>query len=236
MILIDSIVELASRLVATPSCAGIDPPQPVLALVRSLARRERSRAAPARRSDGQAGGGAGRDRRCRSRPRALPRRLHRYRAGRRSRPVERAALPRRGARWPAASAAAPPIPRRASPSSPHVARHFAQNGLPRGALHVLFDADEHTGRFGGVRAYLDAVGRPPDAASLGYPAMPASLPAAAASCAPGCASPAWPRIRAMRAPRRQCAHQGCRLRAQAGRTGLSRRAPMPPSRSDQPRR
>ena len=34
---------------------------------------------------------------------------------------------------------------------------------------MLFDADEHTGRFGGVRAYLDAVARPPDAASLGYP-------------------------------------------------------------------
>ena len=51
----------------------------------------------------------------------------------------------------------------------HVARHFARSGLPRGALHVLFDADEHTGRFGGVRAYLDAVARPPDAASLGYP-------------------------------------------------------------------
>jgi succinyl-diaminopimelate desuccinylase len=51
----------------------------------------------------------------------------------------------------------------------HVARHFAGSGLPRGALHVLFDADEHTGRFGGVRAYLDAIARPPDAASLGYP-------------------------------------------------------------------
>ncbi|HZX85683.1 MAG TPA: hypothetical protein VFF19_19075, partial [Reyranella sp.] len=31
----DSIVELASRLVTTPSCAGIDPPQPVLSLVQS---------------------------------------------------------------------------------------------------------------------------------------------------------------------------------------------------------
>lgn len=51
----------------------------------------------------------------------------------------------------------------------HVARHLAQAGIPRGAIHVLFDADEHTGRFGGVRAYLDAMPRPPDAASLGYP-------------------------------------------------------------------
>ena len=36
-------------------------------------------------------------------------------------------------------------------------------------MHVLFDADEHTGRFGGVRAYLDSIARPPDAVSLGYP-------------------------------------------------------------------
>jgi succinyl-diaminopimelate desuccinylase len=51
----------------------------------------------------------------------------------------------------------------------HVAADVARRGLARGALHVLFDADEHTGRFGGVRAYLDAVPRPPDAVSLGYP-------------------------------------------------------------------
>jgi len=30
---LSSIVELASRLVATPSCAGIDPPQAVLGLI-----------------------------------------------------------------------------------------------------------------------------------------------------------------------------------------------------------
>ncbi len=51
----------------------------------------------------------------------------------------------------------------------HVARHLAETGIPRGAVHVLFDADEHTGRFGGVRAYLEAIARPPDAVSLGYP-------------------------------------------------------------------
>src|SRR5687768_12375878 len=32
---IDSIVRMASRLVTTPSCAGVDSPQPVLSLVRS---------------------------------------------------------------------------------------------------------------------------------------------------------------------------------------------------------
>jgi succinyl-diaminopimelate desuccinylase len=51
----------------------------------------------------------------------------------------------------------------------HVSRDLAVSGLPRGTLHVLFDADEHTGRFGGVRAYLEAIQRPPDAVSLGYP-------------------------------------------------------------------
>jgi len=51
----------------------------------------------------------------------------------------------------------------------HVARHLAETGIPRGTVHVLFDADEHTGRFGGVRAYLEAIARPPDAVSLGYP-------------------------------------------------------------------
>jgi succinyl-diaminopimelate desuccinylase len=51
----------------------------------------------------------------------------------------------------------------------HVAGAFAASGLLRGKLHILFDADEHTGRFGGVRAYLEAIPRLPDAVSLGYP-------------------------------------------------------------------
>ena len=51
----------------------------------------------------------------------------------------------------------------------HAARHLAGTPIPRGSVHLLFDADEHTGRFGGVRAYLDAIARPPDAVSLGYP-------------------------------------------------------------------
>ena len=51
----------------------------------------------------------------------------------------------------------------------HVARQLAGTGIPRGSVHVLFDADEHTGRFGGVRAYLESIPRLPDAVSLGYP-------------------------------------------------------------------
>ncbi len=37
-----------------------------------------------------------------------------------------------------------------------------------GTLLVLFDADEHTGRFGGVRAFVDRVGRV-DGVYIGYP-------------------------------------------------------------------
>jgi succinyl-diaminopimelate desuccinylase len=51
----------------------------------------------------------------------------------------------------------------------HVAHSFAVSGLPRGSLHVLFDADEHTGRFGGAKAYLETLPRLPDGVSLGYP-------------------------------------------------------------------
>ncbi|MEI9901887.1 MAG: M20/M25/M40 family metallo-hydrolase [Hyphomicrobium sp.] len=52
----------------------------------------------------------------------------------------------------------------------HVARDLVKSGaIGRGGIDLLFDADEHTGRFGGVRAYLDAVDRPPDGALLGYP-------------------------------------------------------------------
>jgi succinyl-diaminopimelate desuccinylase len=39
-----------------------------------------------------------------------------------------------------------------------------------GTLGLLFDADEHTGRFGGVRAYTDA-GRRPDGVMIGYPGL-----------------------------------------------------------------
>jgi succinyl-diaminopimelate desuccinylase len=51
----------------------------------------------------------------------------------------------------------------------HVARHFHEQPPACGKVQVLFDADEHTGRFGGVRAYLDATERLPDGVSLGYP-------------------------------------------------------------------
>lgn len=40
----------------------------------------------------------------------------------------------------------------------------------RGRLEILFDADEHTGTFGGIKAYLAGGGRPAGA-MLGYPGM-----------------------------------------------------------------
>lgn len=38
-----------------------------------------------------------------------------------------------------------------------------------GTLHCLFDADEHTGAFGGVKTFLSALGQRPTAAAVGYP-------------------------------------------------------------------
>ena len=155
MIPIDSIVELASRLVATPSCAGIDPPQPVLSLVQSWLANN------------------GLEPRLLGDPSGKPVAVLVEIPGAAPGPIlcldaciDTAPAGDPG-QW-----SAPPfsgtvrdgrlLGRGAADSKAgvailaHVARHFAQSGLPRGALHVLFDADEHTGR-------------PPDAASLGYP-------------------------------------------------------------------
>lgn len=165
---VQSIVELASRLVATPSCGGIDSPQPVLGLVHAWF--------------GEHG---------------LKPRLLKDAAGHDvavlvelvgSAPGPLLCLDACIDTAPAgdpAQWAEPPfcgtvrerrlLGRGAADSKSgvailaHVARHFAQEGLPCGALHMLFDADEHTGRFGGVRAYLDSIPRRPDGVSLGYP-------------------------------------------------------------------
>lgn len=164
----DSIVELASRLVATPSCAGIDAPQPVLSLIRAwlaengLAPRllDDHSGKPVAVLVEMAGATPGPvlclDACIDTAPAGDP---TQWSAPPFSGAVRGGRLLGRGAADSKAGVAI----------LAHVARHFSRTGLPRGTLHVLFDADEHTGRFGGVRAYLDAVGRPPDAASLGYP-------------------------------------------------------------------
>jgi succinyl-diaminopimelate desuccinylase len=53
----------------------------------------------------------------------------------------------------------------------HVVRDLVRSGaVRRGGIDLLLDADEHTGRFGGARAYLAATtARKPDKAVLGYP-------------------------------------------------------------------
>lgn len=50
----------------------------------------------------------------------------------------------------------------------HLARLLQKQPPACGRVDILFDADEHTGRFGGVRAYL-ASSPPPDVVVLGYP-------------------------------------------------------------------
>jgi succinyl-diaminopimelate desuccinylase len=165
---VDSIVALAQRLVATPSCAGSDAPDAVLQVARAWL--EENALRPRLLRDGQ------------NRPVAVLVEIE----GKAPGPLLcldaciDSAPAGDPAQWTEPPFAAVVRGRRllgrgAADSKAgvailaHVARHFAENGLPRGAIHLLFDADEHTGRFGGVRAYLAAMPRPPDAASLGYP-------------------------------------------------------------------
>ena len=52
----------------------------------------------------------------------------------------------------------------------HVARAVHAGGLlDRGTLHLLFDGDEHTGRFGGVKAFVEGRGIRPSFVAVGYP-------------------------------------------------------------------
>lgn len=52
----------------------------------------------------------------------------------------------------------------------HLALAFHQEkSLPRGELFVVFDADEHTGDFHGIKTFLETAPRKPDAVLIGYP-------------------------------------------------------------------
>ncbi|MDP1907014.1 MAG: M20/M25/M40 family metallo-hydrolase, partial [Hyphomicrobium sp.] len=165
---VDSIVRLTSRLVATPSCAGIDAPDAVLEVARAWLAENGLR--PRLLRDGE------------NRPVAVLVEIE----GREPGPVLclDACIDTAPAgdleQWTEPPFAGVVRERRllgrgAADSKTgvailaHVARQLAETGLPRGAIHLLFDADEHTGRFGGVRAYLAAMPRLPDGASLGYP-------------------------------------------------------------------
>jgi succinyl-diaminopimelate desuccinylase len=165
---IDSIVGLASRLVATPSCGGIDSPQAVLDLMHGWLDRNGLRPRRLKDADGkdvallvELAGAAPGPLLC------LDACIDTAPAGDRDQwtepPFSGAVQGRRLlGRGAADSKSGVAI-------LGHVARQLAETGFPRGALHMLFDADEHTGRFGGVRAYLAAIPRPPDGVSLGYP-------------------------------------------------------------------
>ncbi len=160
---IDSIVELAACLVATPSCGGIDSPQAVLDVAQAWL--EGNGLRPRRLDDVallvEIEGAAPGPLLCLD---ACIDTAPAGDAGQWSEPPFSAAL--RGRRLLGRGAA---DSKSGVAILAHVARHLAATGLPRGKLHVLFDADEHTGRFGGVRAYLSSIARPPDAVSLGYP-------------------------------------------------------------------
>ena len=165
---VDSIVRLASRLVATPSCGGLDSPRPVLAVARSwladngleprlLSDRSGHPVAVLVEIAGAVPGPVLCLDACIDTAPAGD--VAQWTDPPFSGAVRGGRLLGRGAADSKAGVAV----------VAHVALHFARNKPPAGTLHVLFDADEHTGRFGGVRAYLESVARPPDAASLGYP-------------------------------------------------------------------
>jgi succinyl-diaminopimelate desuccinylase len=165
---IDSIVQLASRLVATPSCGGIDSPQAVLGLMHAWLEENRLRPRLLRDGEGkdvavlvEIAGAAPGPVLC------LDACIDTAPAG----DIEQWTEPPfcgavRGRRLLGRGAA---DSKSGVAILAHVARQLAGTPIPRGAVHVLFDADEHTGRFGGVRAYLEAIPRLPDAVSLGYP-------------------------------------------------------------------
>lgn len=50
----------------------------------------------------------------------------------------------------------------------HLAARLVHHDL-RGKLTVLFDLDEHTGGFGGIKAWLASQGQKPDGVMIGYP-------------------------------------------------------------------
>ena len=165
---IDSIVQLASRLVATPSCGGIDSPQAALGLVHAWLTDNRLAPRLLRDAEGkdvavlvEIAGRAPGPVLC------LDACIDTAPAGdldQWTEPPFCGAV--RGRRLLGRGAA---DSKSGVAILAHVARHLAEASIPRGAVHVLFDADEHAGGFGGVRAYLDAIARPPDAVSLGYP-------------------------------------------------------------------
>jgi succinyl-diaminopimelate desuccinylase len=165
----DSIVALASRLVAIPSRAGLDPVEPILDC--AAAWLEQHDLAPQRLHDEQ------------GRPVALLLRLDGAQPGpaiclnacldtapfgdeARWRVHPAAGLVENGKLWGRGAADS----KTGVAILAHVARFLATTpALRRGTAYVLFDADEHTGAFGGVRSFLRQATPRPDGVALGYP-------------------------------------------------------------------
>lgn len=166
---IDDILALTRDLVRTPSQGGLDPVAPVLDVVADWLRRAGVEAELLRDDAGA--------------PVAVAARI----AGRQAGPLVCLDAPMDTAPVGAAEAwTVPPFAgelragrlygRGAADAKAgaaifcHVARAIAAAGGPAaGTVDLLFDGDEHTGRFGGIRAYIEGAGRRPDIVAIGYP-------------------------------------------------------------------
>jgi succinyl-diaminopimelate desuccinylase len=51
----------------------------------------------------------------------------------------------------------------------HLVVDLARSGIPKGNIYLLFDADEHTGGFAGVKQFLTEIAPRPDTVLVGYP-------------------------------------------------------------------
>jgi succinyl-diaminopimelate desuccinylase len=165
----DGVVALAAELVQLPSRGGLDSPQPVLA---SLARWLTANGLQPRELRGADGAWVGLHLRCLGREPGpivcLDACIDTAPFGdqsRWSRPPASGAIAD-GRLWGRGAADS----KMGAAILAHVVRDLVHSGsLSRGGVDLLLDADEHTGRFGGARAYLAALVRKPDKAVLGYP-------------------------------------------------------------------
>jgi len=165
----DSIVQLAAQLVAIPSRAGIDPTEPVLTAAAQWLTQHGLPPAWLHNAQG--------------RPVALLVRIDGPQSGpaiclnacidtapfgdaSRWRVSPSAGLVDDGKLWGRGAADS----KMGVAILSHVARFLATTAaLTRGTVYVLFDADEHTGEFGGVKAFLEQASPRPLGAALGYP-------------------------------------------------------------------
>jgi succinyl-diaminopimelate desuccinylase len=166
---LDSIVSLASRLVSIPSRAGIDSTEPILN--EAAAWLGRHGLAARRLHDAQ------------GRPVALLVRIEGREAGpaiclnacldtapfgdeNRWRASPSSGLVADGKLWGRGAADS----KMGVSILAHAARFLSTTpSLSRGTVYVLFDADEHTGAFGGVKVFLKHATPRPLGAALGYP-------------------------------------------------------------------